>query len=160
LQDGFALSPYSHSRPTRGQGLDAAGRLAGHVAVLPPLPLPLLELPLELPLEPEPEPLPELLPELPEPELLPPPSGKAPPVNVEPPQAHRTANATGRRIFEFMGDLSGKHSNGDTSGNGAGKAGGTGIFDRAGARSVPPATRTPAERTYARDPHGSQLRRP
>jgi hypothetical protein len=68
--------------------------------VLPPLPLPLLEAPLELPPEPEPDPPPELLPE---PEL-PPPSGKAP-VDVEPPQAHTTAKATGSRIFEFMSDL-------------------------------------------------------
>ena len=94
LQDGLALSPYSHSSPMRGQAAPSDGGLDGHCAVPPSLPPPLLELleppellP-ELPPELLPELPPELLPELPS-ELLPePPSPSKLPWNVAPPHAH------------------------------------------------------------------------
>jgi hypothetical protein len=85
------LLPYSHSRPTAGQGAPWLGGFDGHGELPPPLPLPLPD-PLELPLEPLPEllplePPPELLPELPPlepPELLPEPPPLEPPPELLP----------------------------------------------------------------------------
>jgi hypothetical protein len=116
--DGFALSPYSQSSPTRGHEAPFVGALDGHSALPPPLPLPLLEPPLEEPplleppLELPPDPLPELPPD-PPPELLPepepdplPPSPGKPPEKVAPPHAHIVANTALSQILEPMTDLS------------------------------------------------------